>query len=58
MCLQALVKFCGIVLKRQEMEETETETGDQTPAQDTEGEEKKETSEEEKGETKEMIVLS
>lgn len=52
-CLQALVKFCGIILKRQEKDETES--ADQKPAQDTEGEEKKEDSEEEKGE---MNVLS
>lgn len=52
-CLQALVKFCGIILKRQEKDETES--ADQKPAQDTEGEDKKEDSEEEKGE---MNVLS
>ncbi|KAK9980526.1 hypothetical protein ABG768_000127 [Culter alburnus] len=52
--LEALVKFCGIVLKRQEKEETET--ADQTPAQDKEGEEKKEDSEEEKGKILEVVI--
>ncbi|XP_016420806.1 general transcription factor 3C polypeptide 3-like [Sinocyclocheilus rhinocerous] len=54
--LEALVKFCGIILKRQEKEETETQTGDQTPAQDTEGEEKKKSSEEEKGKILEVVI--
>ncbi|XP_067298945.1 general transcription factor 3C polypeptide 3 [Pseudorasbora parva] len=55
--LEALVKFCGIVLKRQEKEETEMEKGDLTPAQETEGEEeKKEISEEEKGKILEVVI--
>lgn len=49
MCLQALVKFCNIVLRREE----KTETVDQTPAKDNEEEEQKKTDCEK--ETGEMI---
>uniref|UniRef100_A0A8C1ZGR5 General transcription factor IIIC, polypeptide 3 n=1 Tax=Cyprinus carpio TaxID=7962 RepID=A0A8C1ZGR5_CYPCA len=60
--LEVLVKFCGIVLKREEKEETEmqtqteTETTDNTPAQDTEAEEEKKDSEEEKGKILEVVI--
>ncbi|KTG38746.1 hypothetical protein cypCar_00027147, partial [Cyprinus carpio] len=55
--LEVLVKFCGIVLKREEKEtETQTETADNTPAQDTEAEEEKKDSEEEKGKILEVVI--
>ncbi|XP_051982607.1 general transcription factor 3C polypeptide 3 [Xyrauchen texanus] len=52
--LEALVKFCGITLKREEREEKET--GDQTPSKVEEGEEKQKDSEEEKGKILEVLV--
>lgn len=51
--LEALVKFCGIVLKRQEKVETKLE--EQTLTQDTE-EDTKEDTEEEKGKVIEVVI--
>lgn len=52
--LEALVKFCGIVLKRQEKVETKLE--EQTPTQDAEEDMTKKDTKEEKGKVLEVVI--